>query len=412
VARDFYEVLGVAPTSEDVVIRAAYRALMRRYHPDADPASETSERAREINAAYAVLNNPEKRARYDGSLAAAGLIKAVPRKPQPMGMPSIARPGPAAIAAFALLAALVALIAISPPLAEMPGAPAIMGANPPAAAPLRRTAQVTPTSADLPTCDDQAVGNLVRNELFRRAAVLRGRQGPQLAAAGGRALLRLSAEPSGSTQGSGPLRCAGWLALDLPPGLVVDDGRTNLNSEVQYTLAAEQGRVRLAGLTGADAVVGSLATLGRPAVEDVSPPPPPAPLVTPPPATAPVLAERAPPPVKRAAPKVAAAAPAPAKPKSATASSNRASFNCRYASGSADKTVCGSGNLAALDRSLAVFYSQSLGRADGTRKAALVSSNDAFARRRDACRSEACLTAAYTSRMREVSEIMAKKPQP
>ena len=45
------------------MIRAAYRALMRRYHPDTDRSAEASERARVINAAYAVLSDPDQRRR-------------------------------------------------------------------------------------------------------------------------------------------------------------------------------------------------------------------------------------------------------------------------------------------------------------------------------------------------------------
>ena len=48
---DYYSILGVSPAAEDVVIRAAYRALMRHYHPDTNPDPEAQERAREITAA-------------------------------------------------------------------------------------------------------------------------------------------------------------------------------------------------------------------------------------------------------------------------------------------------------------------------------------------------------------------------
>ena len=63
--RDFYAVLGVAPGSEDVVIAAAYRALMRRYHPDTNKDETAQQKAREINEAYAVLGDPAKRKEYD-----------------------------------------------------------------------------------------------------------------------------------------------------------------------------------------------------------------------------------------------------------------------------------------------------------------------------------------------------------
>jgi curved DNA-binding protein CbpA len=64
---DHYSVLGILPTADDVVIRAAYRALAQRYHPDkwrGDP-KEATEKMAEINAAYAVLSDPAKRKTFD-----------------------------------------------------------------------------------------------------------------------------------------------------------------------------------------------------------------------------------------------------------------------------------------------------------------------------------------------------------
>jgi TonB family protein len=64
-----YETLGVSPTAEDVVIDAAYRALMKRYHPDAQGQSAAAEaRAKAINEAYRVLKDPALRARYNEDL--------------------------------------------------------------------------------------------------------------------------------------------------------------------------------------------------------------------------------------------------------------------------------------------------------------------------------------------------------
>lgn len=66
-SRDFYATLGLYPDAEDVVIRAAYKALAQRYHPDRfeGPKNVANERMSEINAAYAVLSDPDKRAAYD-----------------------------------------------------------------------------------------------------------------------------------------------------------------------------------------------------------------------------------------------------------------------------------------------------------------------------------------------------------
>jgi len=64
---DHYAVLGVLPSAEDVVIRAAYKALAQRYHPDryaGDPEIATR-RMQEINQAYGILSDQEKRRQYD-----------------------------------------------------------------------------------------------------------------------------------------------------------------------------------------------------------------------------------------------------------------------------------------------------------------------------------------------------------
>jgi curved DNA-binding protein CbpA len=66
--RDYYEVLGVSRTSKPADIKKAYRQLARKLHPDLQPAAErakASERFKEINEAYEVLSDPEKRAKYD-----------------------------------------------------------------------------------------------------------------------------------------------------------------------------------------------------------------------------------------------------------------------------------------------------------------------------------------------------------
>ncbi|MBX5464660.1 MAG: molecular chaperone DnaJ [Clostridia bacterium] len=64
--RDYYEVLGVGPNASQEEIKAAFRRLARRYHPDAHPDDPEAEaKFKEINEAYQVLGDPEKRAQYD-----------------------------------------------------------------------------------------------------------------------------------------------------------------------------------------------------------------------------------------------------------------------------------------------------------------------------------------------------------
>ena len=69
--RDLYAILGVSPECQDVVIHAAYRGMMRLYHPDTSKDPDAASKAQEINAAYATLGNGRKRAAYDASLEAS-----------------------------------------------------------------------------------------------------------------------------------------------------------------------------------------------------------------------------------------------------------------------------------------------------------------------------------------------------
>ncbi len=63
---DLYEVLGVSRDASQADIKKAFRKLAREYHPDSHPGDkEIEEKFKKINAAYSVLNDPEKRARYD-----------------------------------------------------------------------------------------------------------------------------------------------------------------------------------------------------------------------------------------------------------------------------------------------------------------------------------------------------------
>ena len=64
--KDYYEILGVNRNASDEEIKKAYRQLAHRYHPDKNPGDKNAEEHfKEINAAYEVLKNPDKRAQYN-----------------------------------------------------------------------------------------------------------------------------------------------------------------------------------------------------------------------------------------------------------------------------------------------------------------------------------------------------------
>jgi len=395
VKKDHYSVLGVTPASEDVVIRAAYRALMRRYHPDADASAEAAERAREINEAYRVLSEPEIRARYDDDLKQQSPLRFDPEfRPGPPERKR-SRIAPMAAIGFAAVAAGMVAFAVSPSLrdfGQLPSSDVERGAPETQAAVLPAQSA---TKAPTDHCADPSAADLVKTELFRRAADLRPAERAQLERVAPHAHLRIDSAASKAAATG----CGGWLAIDFPRGLVVDGSRSNLNAEISFRLVQKGAGLRLADLSNVDGLVRSIASLG---------PPPREPEAISPLATKEIAAIELPKTRSGKAAKVAAATASNAVPKP---SLEQAKSPCAGAASRSERMVCANGNLSSLDRQLALLYRQSWREADEKKRAALIGTRQRFNDRRDACGSSNCMMTAYVTRLREISEIMAGKGQ-
>lgn len=65
-AKDYYKIIGVSKSASEKDIKQAYRRLARQYHPDVNPGSKEAEsKFKEVNEAYEVLSDPEKRKKYN-----------------------------------------------------------------------------------------------------------------------------------------------------------------------------------------------------------------------------------------------------------------------------------------------------------------------------------------------------------
>jgi hypothetical protein len=253
-------------------------------------------------------------------------------------------------------------------------------------------AETTPEKA----CSAKATYDLIKRELFRRAAQLRGSDQAAYDKLAAVAVIRMD-NPVMESQDSatGAVNCSGTLSLDLPPGVAAVGGRRSLMSDVDYTLqpaADASGTVVL--LRNADAIIAPLATLGR--VERAP--------------TAPQLPMDS---VEETAPggggavqqDVQPETPVPSSPPSRPASA-RPSFDCANARTKGEVAVCADAGLAALDRNMAAQYGRAISGASPQQQAILQSTRSRFLAYRDRCPNRQCIGDAYVGRMREIRDIM------
>lgn len=241
-------------------------------------------------------------------------------------------------------------------------------------------------------CASQGTYDLIKRELFRRAAQLRGSDQAAYDKLAAYAVVRMENPViEGESSDTGAVNCSGSLSLDLPPGVAVVGGRRTLMSDIDYTIQpAADGSGPVVLLRNADAIVTPLATIAR--VQQ------PAPAPTVPAQTNAVAPEQQP-----AVPRSATPAPAPAPPRPASA---RPSFDCANSRTRGEIAVCSDAGLAALDRNMSSQLAQALTDASPEQQALLRRTGDRFFAYRDRCPNNACIGDAYVGRMREIRDIM------
>lgn len=250
------------------------------------------------------------------------------------------------------------------------------------------------------TCAAQSTYDLIKRELFRRAAALRGSDQAAFDKIAAYAVVRIDRPLLASEdQGTGAVGCTGSLTLDLPPGVAVVGGRGTLNADIGYTLQrSADGNGEMLTLTNADPIVTPLATLARvggAALDPLTPSP-----VDP---LAPAPSDSAPPPDQRDDPIDSPPPSPPPPPPQATATP---SFSCANARTRGEIAVCRNGGLAALDRQMAAQYRSAIASVDRRTRAELERSRGRFLSFRDQCPSDDCIADTYRGRIREIRDIV------
>jgi hypothetical protein len=250
-------------------------------------------------------------------------------------------------------------------------------------------------------CSSKQTYDLIRRELFRRAAELRGRDQAAYESLSGYALLRME-NPVMESQNAqtGAVNCAASMALDLPPGVAAVGGRKTLRSDIDYSVqqaADESGTV--VELRNADSIISQLATLSRignysgaPSTMDV----------------ANQVASNEPTLTMPAAP--SGPQQSPATPQDQP--EHGPSFSCAHPKSRAETAICGDEGLSSLDRDVAWQFGRAMADATPLQRAQLQSSRNRFLAYRERCPDRRCMAQAYIGRLREIRDIVKGRWQP
>ena len=255
-------------------------------------------------------------------------------------------------------------------------------------------------------CASKQTYDLIKRELFRRAAQIRGSDQAAFDQLSGYAVVRMENPVMESQDNStGAINCSGSLSLDLPPGVVAAGGHRTLTSDVDYTVqAAADGSGNVVLLRNADPIVTPLATLARagnpPARRDGDD-----------------NGEAAGSALQPSTPQqpqenVAASVSASKEVGPATVFAGRPSFDCSRARSRGELTVCSDPGLSELDVNMATQYRRALETASPQQEGLLKQTGNRFIAYRNRCPDTHCAAEAYLGRMREICDIIEGRWQP
>ena len=241
-------------------------------------------------------------------------------------------------------------------------------------------------------CSSKATYDLIKRELFRRAAEMRGSDQPAYDQLAGYAVVRMENAVMESEDGTtGAANCSGSLSLDLPPGVAAEDGRRTLMSDVDYSVQTGGDSV---DLRNADAIIAPLSRLAR---------------VGQPPQTAPEANEATP---EADEGNAAASESANVQPGPSSTYPGRPSFDCSQARSRSEIAVCSDSGLSSLDLNMTTQYRRALAAASPEERTLLEQTRARFLGYRDRCRDTQCIAESYLGRMREIRDIMEGRWQP
>ncbi len=253
-------------------------------------------------------------------------------------------------------------------------------------------------------CADEQTYELIKRELFRRAAQLRGSDQAAFDQLSSYAVVRMENPVMESQDASTrAINCSGSLSLDLPPGVAIVGGKRTLTTDVDYTVQpAADGSGNVVLLRNADAIIGPLATLARVNQPSAELPKP-----------APQTRDQTQMPANPEQPRTSTEEePQPSPVNPTLYPGGHPSFDCAKARTKGEAAVCSDAGLASLDRNMAARYNQAIEQASPDQRALLRRTRDRFLAYRDRCPDTHCVAEAYLGRMREIRDIVEGQWQP